>query len=119
MRKKTEFKTDLKTGDRLRVFSGQEKEKIGTLKRFIKTKNRVLVDGVNMGTKHVKPNTQMGEAGGRILRERSIHISNVALICPKCAEPTWIRHEILPPVEEGAKPRKLRICRRCKARIDE
>ncbi|MDR1576822.1 MAG: 50S ribosomal protein L24 [Deltaproteobacteria bacterium] len=115
----TEFTTDFKKGDRLCVISGREKGKIGNLKRFFPKKNQVLIEGVNLRLKHLKPNSNRNEPGGRIKKESPLPISNVALVCPKCADPTWIRHEILPPAEEGGKARKYRICKLCKARIDE
>ncbi|MDR2141206.1 MAG: 50S ribosomal protein L24 [Deltaproteobacteria bacterium] len=112
-------KTDFKTGDRLYVLAGPNKAKIGILKRFIPRKSQVILEGVNLRVRHVKPNPNLNETGGRLKREAPLHISNVALVCPKCADPTWVRHEILPPSEPGARPRKLRICKRCQARIDE
>jgi large subunit ribosomal protein L24 len=113
------FVTDFKTGDRLYVLSGPQKGKIGVLKRFIKKKNQVLVEGVNLCVKHSKPNQSRNEPGGRIKREKPLDISNVALVCPKCSDPTWIRHEFLPPAEEGGRMRKARVCKRCKARVDD
>jgi large subunit ribosomal protein L24 len=113
------FSTNLKSGDRVCVISGSQKGKIGTLKRFFPAKERVLVEGVNLATKHAKANPTSNEPGGRIKKEKPLAISNVALVCPKCSEATWIRHEILPPAEEGGKKRKVRICKKCKARIDE
>jgi large subunit ribosomal protein L24 len=113
------FKTSFKTGDRLYVLSGTHEGKIGLLKRFFPKKNQVLVEGVNMCTRHTKANQSKNEAGGRIRKEKPLDISNVALICPRCTDPTWIRYEVLPPSEEGGKKRKVRVCKRCKAHIDD
>jgi large subunit ribosomal protein L24 len=111
--------TDFKVGDRLCVVSGPHRGKIGTLKRFARDKGRVLVEGVNLCVRHQKADPNRNEAGGRIKKEKPIHVSNVALVCPKCAEPTWVRHEFVPPPEEGGRQRKVRVCKRCKGRVDE
>jgi large subunit ribosomal protein L24 len=112
------LKSDFKTGDRLCVLCGPQKGKIGELKHFFRKKNCVLVEGVNMCTRHSKPNPGRNETGGRIKKEKPLAISNVALVCPKCTDTTWIKHEVLPATEDSKK-RKVRICKKCKARIDE
>jgi large subunit ribosomal protein L24 len=110
--------SNFKTGDRLFVLSGTHKKKVGVLKRFFKNGQKVLVEGVNIKIKHQKANPDRNMTGGRITMEKPIDASNVALICPKCSEATWIRYEIIPATDELPK-RKYRICRRCRARIDE
>ncbi|MDR2422657.1 MAG: 50S ribosomal protein L24 [Deltaproteobacteria bacterium] len=110
---------NFKVGDRLCVVAGPHKNKIGTLKRFFQEKERVLVEGVNLCVKHQKADPNRSDPGGRVKKEKPLHVSNVALVCPKCAEPTWVRHEILTPDAEGNKKRKVRVCKRCKSRIDE
>ncbi|MDR1607762.1 MAG: 50S ribosomal protein L24 [Deltaproteobacteria bacterium] len=113
------YSTEFKAGDRLFVLSGPNKGKIGLFKRFFPKKGFILVEGVNLGVKHAKSNPNLGVAGGRIKKEKPLHVSNVALVCPKCADPTWIRHEILPGATDDDKKRKVRVCKVCQARIDE
>ncbi|MDR3204304.1 MAG: 50S ribosomal protein L24 [Deltaproteobacteria bacterium] len=111
--------TKLKKGDRLQLLTGKNVKAIGVLKELKLSKSQVLVEGLNINIKHQKANPQYDIKGGRISKEGPIHISNVALVCPKCMKPTRVGHKILEPQEEGAKKRKVRICRRCLAQIDD
>lgn len=71
----------IKTGDEVIVTAGKDKGRRGTVLRFSKD-NRVVIEGVNMITKHVKPNPNKGEEGGRVQREAAIDLSNVSLYNP-------------------------------------
>ncbi len=73
---KAKFK--LKSGDEVVVISGDYKGKQGKIREVIGEKNRVLVDGINMVSRHTKPNAKYPQ-GGIIKKEAPIHISNVAL----------------------------------------
>ena len=80
----------LKKGDTVVVIAGSSKGKEGTVLRVLRDENRVLVEGVNMVKKHVKPN---GEQSGSIIEvEAPIHISNVMILDPKTKKPTRIGH---------------------------
>ena len=80
----------LKKGDKVVVIAGSSKGKEGTVLRVLRDENRVLVEGVNMVKKHVKPN---GEQSGSIIEvEAPIHISNVMILDPKTKIPTRIGH---------------------------
>jgi large subunit ribosomal protein L24 len=80
----------LKKGDKVVVIAGSSKGKEGTVLRVLRDENRVLVEGVNMVKKHVKPN---GEQSGSIIEiEAPIHISNVMILDPKTKKPTRIGH---------------------------
>lgn len=80
----------LKKGDKVVVIAGSSKGKEGTVLRVLRAENRVLVEGVNMVKKHVKPN---GEQSGSIIEvEAPIHISNVMILDPKTKKPTRIGH---------------------------
>ena len=92
---------NLKVGDKVRVITGKDKGKEGKIIKTLKKDNRVIVEGVNMVTKHVKPNAQ-NENGGIIKKEASIHASNVMIIDPKTKKVTRIAHEI---DEKGNKQR--------------
>ena len=81
-------KTKLKLGDTVILLAGKDKGKTGRLSRIISLANatcdklRVIVEGVNMQKKHVKPNPERGVEGGIVEQEGTIHISNVALLNP-------------------------------------
>ena len=69
----------IKRNDQIIVIAGKDKGKRGRVLRVITDKNRVLVEGVGMIKKHVKPNPQGNIAGGILEQEAPIHISNVML----------------------------------------
>ena len=102
-------KLNVKKGDTVVVISGKDKGKQGKILTAIPEKSRVIVQGANMITKHVKPRKQ-GEAGGRIEQEGAIHVSNVKLVCPKCNKPTRVAHQF---VGEGDAQKKVRVCKKC------
>jgi len=91
MKKKLEVKKHAKfhirKGDKVRVISGNSKGSEGEVKVMIRDKMRAIVDGVNMVTKHVKPDAQNPEGGIQKI-EAGIHISNLMLINPKTSDPT-------------------------------
>ena len=70
----------IKRNDQVVVIAGKDKGKKGRVLRVIVAKQRVLVEGVGMAKKHVKPNQQTGKAGGIIEQELPIHVSNVMLL---------------------------------------
>ena len=71
----------IRTGDDVLVLAGKDKGKRGTVQRFVGD-DRVVVDGVNVVRRHVKPNPMRGTQGGIVDQERSIHLSNVGLYNP-------------------------------------
>ena len=84
---------NLKVGDKVVVIAGKDKGKEGKIIKTLRKENKVVVEGVNMVTKHVKPNA-MNEQGGIIKKEAPIHVSNVMIIDPKTGKRTRIAHEI-------------------------
>ena len=96
---------NIKTGDKVQVISGADKGKQGKIVTVSAKENKVIVEGVNMVTKHVKPK-QAGQLGGRVQAEGALYASKVQLVCPKCGKPTRIGHA----VEDG---KKLRVCKKC------
>jgi large subunit ribosomal protein L24 len=70
----------IKRNDQVIVIAGKDKGKKGRVLRVIADKNRVLVEGVGMIKKHLKPNPQRNSAGGILEQEAPIHISNVSLL---------------------------------------
>ena len=91
---------NLKTGDKIVVISGKDKGKEGLIKKVLRADNKVIVEGVNMVKKHVKPN---GQSAGTIEeKEAPIHASNVMIIDPKTKKRTRIAKKI---DEKGNKQR--------------
>ena len=76
----------IKMGDEVIVLAGKDKGRTGNVKKLIKDKSRkivkLVVEGVNMKKKHVKPNPQMGEQGGIVSIEAALDVSNVAVYNP-------------------------------------
>ncbi len=91
----------VKKGDLVEVISGDDKGVTGKVMRVLLDKERVLVEGVNMAHKHVRP-TQRNPQGGRIRVERPIHISNVLPVNPKSSRGTRVRFTT---DDKGAKKR--------------
>ena len=101
----------LKKNDTVSVITGEEKGKKGRVLSVDLQKNRLLVEGLNMIKKHMKPNKQFSQ-GGIIDREAPIQRSNVMLVCTKCDKPTRIGNTVL---ENG---KKIRSCKKCGEVID-
>lgn len=83
----------IKTADEVIVIAGKDKGSTGKVLRVLAERNRVIVEGVNKVTRHQKP-TQVNPQGGIIVREASIHMSNVMLIDPKTNKGTRVRINI-------------------------
>ena len=86
-------KIKIKKNDIVKVLSGKSKGKEGKVIRIIHSKNRAIVEGVNIASKHTKPSAANQE-GGIIKKEASINISNLMLIDPKSGEPTRVGKKI-------------------------
>lgn len=112
-------KSNIKKDDRVEVITGKNRGKVGKVLKLVAEKDRlrVLVEGVNKVTRHTKPSAP-GAPSGKIEKEAPIQISNVALLCPKCNETTRVGHEYVPQVGSD-KPKKVRVCKKCKEHIDE
>jgi len=102
----------IKKNDTVFITTGKEKGKSGRVLSFLSSKDRVLVEKINIVKKHMKP-TRKYTQGGIIEREAPIHVSNVMLVCPKCNKPTRIRTTVLQD------DRKVRMCRKCNEVMDE
>ncbi len=100
----TQPKLKIKKGDEVIVITGRDKGKKGEVLKVLTSENRVIVQGVNLVTKHQKP-TQVSP-GGINKKELSIHISNVAVADPKTDKPTRVGYKLL---NDG---KKVRIARK-------
>ncbi len=99
----------IKKGDTVKVLSGNDKGKTGEVLEVIPKSEKILVKGVNIRKKHVKPRRQ-GEEGGIIPSEYPIHSSKVNVVCPKCGKATRIGFEM-----DGEN--KIRVCKKCGTKI--
>jgi len=91
----------IKKGDKVKVISGKDRGKIGKVKDIFKKTDKVVVDGVNIITKHQKPTGDENKPSGILKYEGPIHVSNVMLIDPKDNKPTRIGYK----VKDGKKVR--------------
>ncbi len=103
-------KMHVKTGDTVKVISGKDKGKQGKILRCVPSKERVVVEKVNLVKKAMRP-TQANPSGGIATMEAPIAVSNVMLVCPKCNEPSRVSHK-----REGGK--MVRVCKKCGKDID-
>ncbi|WP_427340468.1 50S ribosomal protein L24 [Caloranaerobacter sp. DY30410] len=101
----------VKKGDTVVVISGKDKGKKGKVLTALPKRNRVIVEGVNMQTKHKKPSPKFPQ-GGIIHQEGPIHVSNVMLYCEKDKKGVRVGYKIL---ENGE---KVRVCKKCGEVLD-
>lgn len=99
-------KVHVKKGDSVLVLSGKDKGKKGKVLTVFPKEGKVIVEGVNMATKHTKPRKQ-GQMGGIIHQESPIYASKVIHVCNKCDAPTRVARRVL---ESGE---KVRYCKHC------
>lgn len=95
----------IKKKDTVLVLSGKDKGKKGEVKSVNPTKNKVVVAGVNMISKHVKPS--QNKQGGINKMEAPLDASNVAIVCSKC------KKAMTPKIEVAGDGKKVRVCRKC------
>ena len=101
----------IRKNDRVRVISGKDRKKEGKILRRIPVKDMVVVEGVNMVSRHVRP-SQKNPQSGIIKQEAPIYASKVMLVCPQCGAATRVGSSFL---ESG---KKVRVCRKCSEIID-
>ena len=100
---------NIRKDDKVVVLSGKDKGKQGKILTADPKAAKVIVEGVNVATKHQKPRKQ-GEEGGIIKVETPIYASKVQLVCPKCGKATRVGHKIT----DG---KKVRVCKKCGAEL--
>ena len=102
-------KMSIKKDDVVVVLSGKDKGKQGKVLGTVPSEDKVVVEGCNMVTCHVKPRRQ-GEEGGIVKREAAIAACKVQVVCPKCSKATRVAYEI----KDG---KKVRTCKKCGAEL--
>ena len=95
----------IKKGDTVKVLAGNDKGKTGEVLEVIPKSEKIIVKGVNIRKKHVKPRKQ-GEEGGIIPVECPIHSSKVNVVCPKCGKAARVGYRM-------EKDQKVRFCKKC------
>ncbi len=104
-------KLKIKKGDNVVVISGRDKGKQGEVLRVLPTESRLVVQGIHVARRHTRQS--MGNPGGIVEKELTIHVSNVAHIDPSSGKPTRVGYKTL---EDG---RKVRIARRSGEVLDK
>ena len=99
----------IKKDDKVVVLAGKDKGKQGKVLAADPKGGKVTVEGVNVATKHQKPQGQNKE-GGIIKIETPIYVSKVQLVCPKCGKGTRVGYKL-------ADGKKVRVCKKCGAEI--
>ena len=100
---------NIRKDDKVVVISGKDKGKEGKVLIANPKAGKLVVEGVNVATKHQKPRKQ-GEEGGIIKVETPIYACKVMVVCPKCGKPTRVAHKL-----DGDK--KVRVCKKCGAEL--
>ena len=96
---------NIRKDDKVVVLSGKDKGKQGKVLETMPSAGKVLVQGINIATTHVKPRRQ-GEEGGIIRKEAPLYVSKVMRVCPKCNKSTRAAYKL----ENGV---KNRVCKKC------
>ena len=100
-------KVHVKTGDTVMIISGRDAGKSGKVLQVSPKEGKVIVEGLNMVTKHVKPRTRYLRVG-IVKAEAALYASKVMPVCPKCGKATRVGHI----VNNG---KKVRVCKKCGA----
>ncbi|MCX7995087.1 MAG: 50S ribosomal protein L24 [candidate division WOR-3 bacterium] len=110
MKEIKKFKFNIKKNDLVEVITGEEKGRRGRVLEVDREKARVIVENINLVKKHQRARSQT-QPSGIITKPAPIHISNLALICPKCGKKTKVRREKI-------EKRRVRICKECGEMIE-
>ena len=100
---------NIRKDDKVVVLSGRDKGKQGKVLTAMPKDGKVIVEGVNVASRHMKPKKQ-GDQGGIIKMETPLYVSKVMVVCPSCGKPTRVAHKI----ENG---KKIRVCKKCGAAL--
>ncbi len=101
----------LKLNDKVKVISGKDKGKEGAVVKVLSSVNKVVVSGVNIVKRHIKPGV-LSKEGGIVSMEKPLQVSNLMVICEKCSRPVRVGYKEL-------KGRKYRVCRKCGEVLDK
>ena len=102
---------NIKKGDTVLVIAGKDNGKTGTVLEVSPKSNKVVVDGVNVVSRHQKPKSQQ-DKGGIIKKNAAIDASNVMVVCPDCGKATKVK-------AGKVNDSKVRLCKKCGASLDK
>jgi len=100
----------IKKGDKVKMTKGKDRGKVGKVIKVFPRENKVIVEGLNLIKKHLKPRRE-GQKGEIVSLPRKVFVSNVMLICPLCHQATRVGYRSF------AKGKKVRICKKCQEEI--
>ena len=101
---------EIKKGDNVVVLTGKDKGKKGAVIKAYPAENKVVVEGINMVVKHMKPRGA-NQPGGKVDQPAAIDVSNVMIVCPECGKATRVAHD-------KADGKNVRKCKKCGASLD-
>ncbi len=96
----------IKKGDQVKIIVGKDKGKTGKVSKTFKDAGKIIVEGLNLYKKRVKPKGQ-NQKGEIVSMPRPLQVSNAMLVCPSCKKPTRVGFKI------EADNKKIRICKKC------
>ena len=99
----------IKKNDQVLIIAGNDKGKKGKVLRSLPSKERVVVEGIALIKKHIKPK-KSGQKGQIASTPRAISVTNVKIVCSKCGKATRVGYEIIDK-------KKYRVCKKCGAKI--
>jgi len=105
----------IKVNDEVVVISGKDKGRRGKVTQIMPRKGKLIVEGVNIAKRHIRP-TRRGQESGIVERETSFPCSKVMLICPRCGKGTRVGIKLLRQTSDRRE--KLRFCKKCGEIID-
>ena len=103
-------KMSIRKDDMVVVLSGKDKGKQGKILEVMPKEGKVVVEKINVVSRHTKPRKQ-GDQGGILKKEAPIYACKVQRVCPKCGKPTRAAHKV------QADGKKVRLCKKCGAEI--
>ena len=109
----------VRKNDLVMVITGKDKGTKGKITAAFPKTGKVIVEGVNMVTRHQKARNAM-QPGGIVHKELPIDASNVMLVCPKCGKATRVAHKVTTVTNDAGKQQRkmIRVCKKCNAEID-
>jgi len=110
-------KMNIKKGDTVLIITGKDRGKQGIVSRALPQVNKVIVEGLNIAKKHIRPQGQTRQ-GGIIEKAMPLQVSNTMLICTECGKPTRIAHNRR-PMGTDQKMRSVRVCKKCQKVIED
>jgi large subunit ribosomal protein L24 len=110
-------KMNIKKGDTVLIIAGKDRGKQGVVSRAMPQVNKVIVEGLNIAKKHIRPQGQTRQ-GGIIEKAMPLQVSNTMLICTECGRPTRVGHDRR-PMGTDQKMRSVRVCKKCQKVIED